>query len=233
VPAVFFHSGFSSLKIVDQPSSDGSFNASSGDPFSEGPGSAPVDFSLAGDTPVHPFVSQRQPGVWARALAGLHAGILGVFGMFACFAIAALWNRQGLWMIPNLFSMAFYGSDAYWGQFLHTTWAGLAFLIAFYGLLGAVWGCFWKRRKAGILLYGALAGLATYYIFFGYVFPHTLPLIPLYAPTRELQAAHIVWGAMLAKSPDYSRRINELSGSASLSTYPEDAAERVRGEVIQ
>ena len=153
--------------------------------------------------------------------------------MFCCFVIAAIWNHQGLWTIPNLFSMAFYGSDAYWGEFLHTTWAGLAFLIAFYGLLGAVWGCFWKQRKPGLPIYGALAGLATYYVFFAYVFPHTIPLIPLYAPVRELQVAHIVWGAMLAKSPGYSQRITDLSDSVSPSTYREDAAESVRGEVIQ
>jgi hypothetical protein len=227
VPAVFFFSGFSSLKMVDQPSSDGAFSERASDADS------PIAFSLTDGAPLNPVIAQRQPGVLARALAGLHAGILGVFGMFGCFVIAAVWNRQGLWTIPNLFSMAFYGTEAYWGEFLHTTWAGLAFLIAFYGLLGGVWGCCWKRRKVGLVLYGALAGLATYYIFFAWVFPHTIPLIPLYAPVRELQVAHIVWGAMLAKSPEYSRRIMELSNPVSSSTYVADAADSVSGEVIQ
>jgi hypothetical protein len=178
-------------------------------------------------------------------VAGLHAGIVGVFWMFGCFFLAAIWKGGGIWSVPNLFSTTFYGDDAYQDEFSRATWAGIALILVVYGLIGAAWGCFWKeRRKPLMSFYGALTGLVTYYFFFDFVWTHADPLIPLYAPVRQLQVAHILWGAALARSPGYSRQIvmammpPAITGSASASDDAgkpnnQDAAEIVSGELIR
>jgi hypothetical protein len=152
--------------------------------------------------------SGRQPGLPLYALAGLQAGVTGVFWMLGCFAVAAFWGGSSLWSIPNLFSTVFYGEDAWQGEFLKTSWSGLALIFVIYGLLGVIWGCWWKEdRKPLLTFFGALTGLVAYYLFFSLIWPAADRLIPLYAPVRELQVAHILWGAALAASPGYSRRI--------------------------
>ena len=160
---------------------------------------------------------RRKSGWLIHALAGLQAGIVGVIWMFVCFVAAALWSDSGIWSVPNLFSTVFYGDYAYQNEFLRTTWAGTALIVVVYGLTGVVWGCFWKGRRRPLLsVYGALTGLALYYFFFHFVWPHADPLIPLYAPVMQLQVANVLWGAALARSPVYSARIAAaLAGDAT------------------
>ncbi len=184
-----------------------------------------------------------QPGVLVHALAGLQAGVAGVFWMFGCFAVAAFLGGDGMWSVPNAFATAFYGDYAYQSEFRQTTWAGIALILVVYGLLGAIWGWWWKdERKPLLRLFGAITGLVTYYVFFGYIWPRADPLIPYYAPVRQMQVAHILWGAALAASPAYSKRISQVIAPAPLeytagtatsgqSMKPEDA-ESVSGEVI-
>lgn len=178
-------------------------------------------------------------------MAGLQAGIVGVVWMFGCFLIAAVWSGRGIWSVPNVFSTLFYGDDAFEGGFLRSTWAGIALIIVVYGLMGAAWGCVWKqRRKPLSSFYGALTGLAAYYFFFDFVWAHADPLIPLYAPVRQLQIAHILWGAALARSPGYAARIAAAimpprvfygtGGSQTASPASgQEAAEIVSGELIR
>jgi hypothetical protein len=187
------------------------------------------------------------------AFAGLEAGITGVLWMFGCFFVAAYWNSSGLWSMPNLFATVFYGDYAYEGDFRRSTWAGIALIVVIYGLLGLVWGCFWKEnRKPLMSFYGALTGLAIYFIFFSFIWTHLNPLIPLYAPVRQLEVAHILWGLALSGSPGYARRITVATLPPpvfSAPVYPaashsvptpgnsppagQDDAESVSGEVIQ
>lgn len=149
-----------------------------------------------------------EPGFTICALAGLHAGIVGVFWMLGCFVIAAFWNGRSIWSVPNLFSTIFYGDNAYQDEFLRTTWAGIAFLVVAYAIPGAVWGCWWKSEGKPLLrLFGAFTGLSVYYLWFDFIWPRLDPLIPLYAPVHQLQIAHVVWGAALAASPVYAGRI--------------------------
>jgi hypothetical protein len=183
--------------------------------------------------------------LWLHAIAGLQAGIAGTAWMFVCFAIAALWNGQSIWSVPNVFSILFYGENVYQDEFSRKTWAGIALIVVLYGLLGAVWGCIWRDRQKPLLtFFGALTGLATYYLFFHVIWVHTNPLIPLYAPVQQMQVAHILWGMALAKSPGYSRRIQMATApSTQLATTspatPEaavanqEAAEIVSGELIR
>ena len=206
---------------MDNPSPDGS-----------SPGSADSNEPPAAESPVtEPRVTETIPtpraGLLLHAWAGLHAGIVGVFWMFGCFFIAAIWDRHGIWSMPNLFSTLFYGDNVSEGEFLRTTWSGIALIVAIYGLLGAVWGCYWKDgRKSLLSFYGALTGLVTYYLFFDFVWTHLNPLIPLYAPVAQLQVAHILWGAALARSPGYSRRLFMTMGA-------QEAAQIASGEVIR
>jgi hypothetical protein len=185
---------------------------------------------------------RRKPGWLIHALAGLQAGIAGVSWMFVCFVAAALWSDSGIWSVSNLFSTVFYGDYAYQNEFLRTTWAGTALIVVVYGLIGVLWGCFWKdRRRALLSVYGALTGLTVYYLFFDLVWPHADPLIPLYAPVRQLQIAHILWGAALARSPVYSARIAAVVRPPGIIGGPGDGGDAapyqqdvaiVSGEVI-
>ena len=181
------------------------------------------------------------------ALAGLEAGITGVIWMFACFFVAAYWNSSGVWSVPNLFATVFYGDYAYEGDFRRSTWAGIALIVVIYGLLGLVWGWLWKdNRRPMLSFYGAMAGLAVYFIFFDFIWTHLNPLIPLYAPVRQLEVAHILWGVGLARSPVYARRITTAMLPPVVFNAPmyppapvnppvagQDEAESVSGELIQ
>jgi hypothetical protein len=185
----------------------------------------------------------RQSGFLVHTLAGLQAGVVGVFWMFGCFVVAALMDGRGIWSVPNVFSTAFYGDGAYQDEFQRTTWAGIALILVVYGFLGALWGLWWKdERKPLLRLFGVITGLVTYYVFFEYIWFRIAPLIPYYAPTRQMQVAHILWGAALAASPVYSKRIAQAiaparveyaAGTAGIaqSEKPDDA-ESVSGELI-
>lgn len=181
----------------------------------------------------------RRKGLLIPALAGLEAGILGVIWMFVCFFIAALWGGSGLWSIPNLFSTIFYGDYVYQDAFFHTTWAGLALIVVIYTVLGIVWGLVWGERRRSLLAFsGALTGLLVYFLFFDFIWVHLGPAIVLYAPTRQLQVAHILWGAVLAKSPAFAARISAATMPAPAPGPPPDGsgqppAEVVTGELIQ
>lgn len=154
--------------------------------------------------------------------------------MLGCFAVAALWIGRSIWAVPNLFSTVFYGDLAYQDEFLRTTWAGLAVIVVTYGILGGVWGCFWKERKPLLAFLGALTGLATYYLLFSFFWARVDPLIPLYAPIRQLQVAHILWGAALARSPVYATRISQtVSESRNPVPHGQAGAQIVSGELIR
>jgi hypothetical protein len=154
--------------------------------------------------------------------------------MFGCFVIASFWYGRGIWAVPNLFSTVFYGDLAYQDEFLRTTWAGLALIVVMYGILGGIWGCFWKERKPLLSFFGVVTGLATYYFLFNFFWTRVDSLIPLYVPIRQLQVAHILWGAALARSPVYAARISRaVSESAKFGAANQQGAQIVSGELIR
>jgi hypothetical protein len=143
-----------------------------------------------------------------HALAGLQAGVLGALVIFACLMIGSLWDGRSIWAVPNLFATTFFGSGVYRNQLLRSSWTGIALIVAVYGVLGTVWGCIWRdRRKPWLRLYGAIAGLSVYFVFYGFLWRHVNPLVTLYAPNRQLLVGHVLWGIVLARSPLYARRI--------------------------
>jgi hypothetical protein len=184
-----------------------------------------------------------------HVLAGLQAGVLGALLMVACLMIGSLWNGRSIWVAPNLFATTFFGSDVYRNQFLRTSWTGVALIVAVYGLLGILWGCVWRdERTRWLRVYGAVAGLCVYYLLFGLLWRHVNPLITLYAPDRQLQLGHLLWGIVLASSPVFARRIADSTaystplssglsnGGINIVTAVDDdaASQEVRsGEVIR
>jgi hypothetical protein len=181
--------------------------------------------------------SHDRPNFGLRhALAGLHAGVLGALVIFACLMIGSLWDGRSIWVTPNLFATTFFGSTAYRNQLLLTSWTGIALIVAVYGVLGTLWGCIWRdARKPWLGLFGAIAGLAVYFAFYGYLWRHLNPLVTLYAPERQLQLGHVLWGIVLARSPIYARRLaDSASDSAARQKTYDAAAEEVKsGEAIR
>ena len=177
------------------------------------------------------------PGLGLRhALAGLQAGVLGALVIFACLMVGSLWNGRSIWVVPNLFATTFFGSHVYRNQLLRTSWTGLALIVALYGGLGTLWGCIWRDRRTRWLgLYGAVAGLCVYFLFYDFVWRHVNPLVTLYAPDRQLQLGHLLLGLALARSPLYARRIADsvLPEPAALREIYDVEAQEVRsGDVI-
>jgi hypothetical protein len=178
------------------------------------------------------------------ALAGLQAGMLGVFLMIAWLMLCAVSAGYSIWVIPNLFATALYGPVAYQDRFFHSSLPGIALLLAIYGTGGIVWGVLCGavlkkdgRRPPYFALTGAITGLLVYYCFFELIWQYADPLIPLYAPTRQLQIGHVLWGMMLARAPLYSRRIAEATTERTevvlTPEVPAQETEEVKsGEVI-
>jgi hypothetical protein len=172
-----------------------------------------------------------------HALAGLQAGVMGALAIFACLMIGSLWNGRSIWVVPNLFATTFFGSGVYRNQLLLTSWTGIALIVAVYGALGTVWGCIWRdRRNPSLVVLGAVAGLGVYFLFYDFLWRHLNPLVTLYAPNRQLQVGHVLFGIVLARSSLYARRIAD--SALNKPTPPEgvyDAeAEEVRsGEAIR
>jgi len=172
-----------------------------------------------------------------HAVAGLQAGVLGALVIFGCVMIGSVWNGRSVWVVPNLFATTFFGSDVYQNQLLRTSWTGIALMVAVYGALGALLGCIWRdRRIPWLALYGAVAGLCVYFLFYDSLWRHVNPLVTLYAPDRQLQLGHVLWGMILARSPFYSRRIAESlrKQTPALPGVQDVAAQEVSsGEVIR
>jgi hypothetical protein len=172
-----------------------------------------------------------------HALAGLQAGVLGALVLFACLMVGSLWNGRSVWVVPNLFATTFFGSGVYRNQLLRTSWTGIALMIAVYGLLGSLWGCIWRDKRIPWRgLYGAVAGLCVYYLFYDVLWRHINPLVTLYAPDRQLQVGHVLFGIVLARSPVYARRIADsvLTKPTAPPEVYDVAAQEVRsGEAIR
>jgi hypothetical protein len=141
-------------------------------------------------------------------LAGLEAGVTGALLMIVWAMVASLAARRSVWTIPNLYATSFYGPAAYQNEFLRSSWSGLAVMVALCGVGGVLWGLVVMDRKRPLLaLAGAAVGLGVYYLVFDVLFRHTNPLIPLYAPDRQMQVGFVLWGMTLARAPLYSRRL--------------------------
>jgi hypothetical protein len=152
-----------------------------------------------------------------HALAGLQAGVLGALLMTGWLMLASMWLHRSIWTVPNLFATVFYGPQAYVNAFVRSSLSGVALLLVIYGALGVMWGVVWQEKPQAFLrLIGALTGLAAYVLLFSVIWPHTRPLVALYAPDRQLEVAHMLWGIMLAASPRFARNIASVTEPAAI-----------------
>src|SRR5664279_5520222 len=70
-------------------------------------------------------------------LAGLQAGMLGVWWMLAWMGVSAVWRQRNFWTPENLMASVFYGDAAIRRGFAASTVSGLALYVLMYSLLGA------------------------------------------------------------------------------------------------
>jgi hypothetical protein len=167
-------------------------------------------------TPEFPGASRLQ---LRNALAGLEAGVFGSLAFSAWLMLADLWQGRSVWLGSNLFATLVWGTDVYVNAFQRTTLAGLSLVVLLYGSLGVFWGLIVGDRLSPFLrVIGALTGLVVYWLLFGVIWPRVSPLLVIYAPLRQLQAAHMFWGIALASSPRISRKIAGTYGSSPSGT---------------
>ncbi len=178
----------------------------------------------------------RRRGGLRYPLAGLEAGVVGALILIAWLMLASFFAGRSVWLTPNLFATTFFGGGVYRNHFMHGSWTGIAAILAVYGVLGLFWGCIWReKRTRGLTFLGALAGIGVYFLLVDLLLPHVNPLIAVYAPVRQLEIGHVLWGMMLARSPRYARRIDEtISPAPPASGELQEAEPAVSsGEVIQ
>jgi hypothetical protein len=141
-------------------------------------------------------------------LAGLQAGMLAVFWMLAWMGFTAVWQRRSFWTSENLLATTFYGGTAVRDGFTTNTASGLALYLLVYstlgGLIAAAMGLRLGPRK--LLLASIAAALAWYYFSFHYVWNAVSPLIPLLHAVRPNLVGHIIYGALVARFPNYLPR---------------------------
>jgi hypothetical protein len=160
-------------------------------------------------------------------LAGLQAGMLAVLWMLAWMGLSAVWQRRSFWTSENLLATTFYGGAAVRDGFTVSTASGLALYLLVYSTLGGLFAAAIGLRLAPtrLLLAGIAAALGWYYFSFHYVWNAVSPLVPLLHAVRPNLLGHIIYGALLARFPNYLPRyasppVSELQPAAA---EPSDA----------
>ncbi len=149
--------------------------------------------------------AQNPPGRWTALLAGLQAGMLAALAMLAWMGSSAVWERRSFWTSENLLATTFYGGTAVHNGFSTSTLSGLALYLLIYSTLGCVFAAAagGKFTAAKLLLAGIAAGLVWYYVSFHFVWRAISPLVPILHPVRPTIVGHIIFGAVMARFPQY------------------------------
>ena len=148
------------------------------------------------------------PSSTAYLLAGMQAGMAATFIMLAWLGFTGVWFRHGFWRSSNVLSMIFFGERGLDMSFGIPTVVAVALQLLIY----SVAGCFFamivadRLRSIGLLLCGVAAGVAIYFVLFGYLWTRINALVPLYTHDRPMLVAHILYGGMLARFPKYLHR---------------------------
>ncbi len=133
---------------------------------------------------------------------------MGALTLLGWLAIASVWYRRSVWWVPNLAATTFYGETAMSGGFTRYTWAGLAANLAFYGLLGMVFGLVARERTRGVAFWAGIAvGIACYYVLSAFVWKAVSPTFALYSPSRAMFFGHLLYGGMVGQYPRYARAL--------------------------
>ena len=139
------------------------------------------------------------------SLAGLQAGLLGVFWMLAWLGMSSILERRSFWTAENLLASAFYGNAAMRGGFGGATLSGLALYILLYSLLGALFG--WVVRgslpRLTLVLTGVVVGLGWYWLTFQMLWRSVAPLAAALHTRSASVLGHILFGTLMARFPAY------------------------------
>ena len=150
-------------------------------------------------------MERRSADSLAAFLAGLQAGMLGVWWMLAWMGVSAVWQRGSFWTPENLMASVFYGGAAIRPGLAASTVSGLALYVLLYSLLGAGFAMGLGRRLARPRL--ALASMAFalcwYYVAFHLAAKAVSPLVVLLDNERTTVLGHAIYGALLARFPVY------------------------------
>jgi hypothetical protein len=138
-------------------------------------------------------------------LAGLQAGMLGVWWMLAWMGASAVWQRRSFWTPENLMASVFYGNAAILPDFAASTVSGLALYLLMYSLLGAGFAMAVGSRlpRPRLALASTAFALCWYYIAFHLLAKAVSPLVALLDPERTTVLGHALFGALLARFPVY------------------------------
>jgi hypothetical protein len=141
-------------------------------------------------------------------LAGLQAGMSGVWWMLAWMGASAVWQRRGFWMPENLMASVFYGNAAIRRGFAAGTVSGLALYLLLYSLLGAAFAMAVRGRlpQPRLALVSVVFALCWYYAAFHLLARSVAPLVALLDPQRTTVLGHVVYGVLLARFPAYLPR---------------------------
>ena len=141
-------------------------------------------------------------------LAGLQAGMVGVWWMLAWMGASAVWQRGSFWTPENLMASVFYGNAAILPGFGASTVSGLALYVLLYSLLGA-----WLAMAVGdrlprprLALASIAFALCWYYAAFHLLAKTVSPLVALLDTERTTVLGHAIYGVLLARFPVYLPR---------------------------
>ena len=138
-------------------------------------------------------------------LAGLQAGMLGVWWMLAWMGASAIWQRHSFWTPENLMASVFYGNAAIRRGFAAGAVSGLALYVLLYSLLGAGFAMAVGDRlpRPRLALASIAFALCWYYAAFHLAAKAVWPQIVLLDAERTMVLGHVIYGALLARFPLY------------------------------
>jgi len=150
-------------------------------------------------------MERRSANSLSAFLAGLQAGMLGVWWMLAWMGASAVWQRRSFWTPENLMASVFYGNAAIRPGFGASTVSGLALYVLLYSLLGAGFAMAVGGRlpRLRLALASVAFALCWYYLAFHLAAKAVSPLIVLLDTERSTILGHAIYGALLARFPVY------------------------------
>jgi len=150
-------------------------------------------------------MERRSANSLSAFLAGLQAGMVGVWWMLAWMGASAVWQRRSFWTPENLMASVFYGNAAIRSGFAASTVSGLALYVLLYSLLGAGFAMAVGRRlpRVRLSLASMAFALCWYYAAFHLAAKAVAPLIALLDTEQTTILGHAIYGALLARFPVY------------------------------
>jgi hypothetical protein len=162
-------------------------------------------------------------------LAGLQAGLIGLFWMLAWMGVSDVLHRRGFWTAENLLASIFRGDAAIRSGFAASTVSGLALYLVLYTLLGALFAMAVREHLTRVprMLAGILWGVCWYYFSFRVLWNAVAPLVWLLHAERPTLLAHVVYGALVSRFPAYrpggkreTAALPAVEGSAEADSAP-------------